>query len=482
MVTIMANKFIVKFIDGLKSKSKEYWEREGKGFCIRVYPTGIKAWYYIYTFEGRKRYMLLGNYPEVSIDNARERYNGAWTLLKNGKDPSAQAAEAKDERRRAATIEYLANEYLEKHAKKKKKSWREDERILNKDVLPAWGKIKAVDIKRRDIALLLEKVSDRNAPIMANRLYALLKTLFNFAIDEEILEESPCSTISRPHDEIPRDRALSHDEIRTFWNNLNKPEIIMSSDIKTALKLILVTGQRPGEVIGMHSSEIKGRWWTIPRTRTKNNRKHAVYLTDLALNLIGDIKGRSYIFPSPRNTAIKAKQKSKRATNKVLNNVEPEVIIDTHMGEKALDCALSRNIKGRSYRKKVKRKSNKPLPVDPNRLELEHFTPHDLRHTSVTLMSQAGVIHEHRERVINHSIGKMDTTYNQDEHAIAKQKALEALASKLLNIVTETSIKQPRGIIIGKKARQQYEQKMNDRMHLAVTGEAININNASEET
>lgn len=431
----MANKFTVKFIDGLKPKSKEYWEREGKGFCIRVYPTGIKAWYFIYTFEGRKRYMLLGNYSEVEIDDARVKYNDAWNLLKkNGKDPSTQAAEVKDERRKASTIEFLANEYLEKHAKKKKKSWQEDERILNKDVLPAWGKIKAVDIKRRDITLLLAKVSDRNAPIMANRLYALIKTLFNFAIDEEMLEESPCSTIKRPHKETPRDRALSHDEINTFWTNLNKPDIIMSSDIKSALKLILVTGQRPGEVVGMHSKEIKGRWWTIPRSKTKNGRNHTVYLTDLALELIGDIKGRSYIFPSPLNTAIKANLKSKKAKKKVLDNTTPEVIIDTHIGEKALDCALSRNIKGRSYRKKIKRKAFKPLPEDPNRLELDPFTPHDLRHTAITLMSQAGVIHEYRERVVNHSIGKMDDTYNQHDHKNEKQKALEALSKAISEI------------------------------------------------
>ena len=454
----MANKFTDTPIKGLKPKSKEYWVREANGFCIRVYPTGIKAWYYIYTFEDRKRYMLLGNYPEVSVDDARIKYNDAWKMLKNGKDPSTQAAEAKDERRKAPTVEYLANEYLEKHAKKKKKSWREDERMLNKDVLPVWGNIKAVDIKRRDITILLEKVSDRNAPIMANRLYALIKTLFNFAIDEEMLQESPCSTIKRPHKETPRDRALSHDEIKVLWNNLNKPDIIMSSDIKKALKLILVTGQRPGEVVGMNSKEIKGRWWTIPGSKTKNGRKHEVYLTDLALELIGDIKGRSYIFPSPLNTAIKAKQKSKKTKKKVLDNTEPEVIIDTHIGEKALDCALSRNIKGRSYRKKIKRKAFKPLPDDPNRLELDPFTPHDLRHTAITLMSEAGVIHEYRERVVNHSISKLDDIYNQDKHKKQKQNALEALSKAISEITAPPKL----------PSRPQYRYSPTERQRLKI--------------
>jgi integrase len=436
----MANNFSKKFIESLKPKAKEYWEREGKGFIIRVYPTGIKAWYFIYTFEGRKRYMLLGNYPEVSIEDARERYGDAWKLLKNGKDPSVKAKEAKDERLTAPTIEYLATDYLEKYAKKQKKSWREDERMLNKDVIPYWGKIKAVDIKKSDVSLLLDKVSDRSAPVMANRLYALIKKMFNYAIDKGMLEFSPCSTVKRPHKEAPKDRALSHDEIKTLWNNLSKPDIIMTSDVKKAIQLILVTGQRPGEVVGMHSKEINDRWWTIPSSRTKNHRIHRVYLTDLALSLIGDIKGRTYIFPSPLNTTIKANQKSNKTKKKALTNTEPEKIIDTHIGEKSLTCALRRNIKGQAYRKKIKRKANKKLPENPNRLELDHFSPHDLRHTAITLMSEAGVSHEYRERVANHSIGKMDTTYNQHDFAKEKQKALETLSNTIIEL---TTIKRP---------------------------------------
>lgn len=427
----MATKFTKKFLKDLKNGPKDTWEREGKGFCIRLMPlpSEIKVWYFIYTFEGRKRYMPLGNYPEVSIEDAREKYGDAWKLLKNGIDPLTKVLQEKDERRKAPTIEFLASEYLEKHAKKQKKSWKEDERILNKDVLPTWGKTKAVDIKKRDVVLLLEKVSNRAAPVMANRLYALVKKMFNFAIEDDLLEESPCATVKRPNKETSKEHALSEEEIKTLWVNLNKPDIIMSQDIKNSLKLILVTGQRPGEVIGMHSKEIKDRWWTIPKTRTKNGRTHRVYLTDLALGLIGDIKGRSYIFPSPLNTDIRNKKKK----IKIMATVEKKV--DTHIGEKAMTCALRRNIKGQAYRHKIKRKAFKELPKDSNRLGIDHFTPHVLRHTAITLMAQAGVIHEHRERVANHSIGSMDDTYNQHEYDKEKQAALETLANIISEII-----------------------------------------------
>lgn len=436
----MATSFNKKSLEALKQKEKDYYVREGKGFSIRIFPSGIKTWYFIYTFDGRKRYMPLGNYPEVKIEDARVKYGDAWKLLKNGTDPASHAKHAKDERSKSPTVEYVATEYLEKYAKKQKKSWPEDERMLNKDVLPGWGKTKAVDIKKRDVIVLLEKVTNRSAPIMANRLYALIKKMFNFAIEDGLLESSPCLMIKRPCKETARDRALSNDEIRTLWSNIDKKDIIMTSDIKKAIKLILVTGQRPGEVVGMHSKEIKDRWWTIPRERTKTDRAHRVYLTDLAVGLIGDIKGRGFIFPSPRNTDDSTAKKIKIKKKTIDTAIEKKV--DTHIGEKALTCALRRNIKGQAYRHKIKQKALKALPENPNRLGLEHFTPHDLRRTATTLMAQCGVIHEHRERVASHSMGKMDKTYNQHDFDNEKQKALEILSDKISEIITP--LKRPR--------------------------------------
>ena len=409
----MVNKFTKKFIDSLKPEAKDYWKREGNGFCIRVLPSGIRIWYFIFTFEGRKRYMLLGNYPEVSIEDARERSADARKILKNGADPLSESNQAKVERLRAFTIKDLGTDYLEKYAKINKKSWQEDERMLNKEVIPAWGKVKAVDIKRADLVILLKKVADRGAPVMANRLRALLLKMFNYAVTEDIIEFSPCTKIA-PTEESARERALSEEEIKILFSNLDNADIIMSPEIKRALKLILVTGQRPGEVIGMHAKEIQGRWWTIPKARTKTNRTHRVYLTDLAVELIGDLKGRTYLFPSPPTAK------------------EPEK--DQPIGEKAMACSLRRNIKGQIYGRKGKRKLIKEEPANLNRLGVEHFTPHDLRRTAVGLMSKCGVEYEHRERVLNHSIGKMDKIYNQYDFDAEKQRALQTLSDKITEI------------------------------------------------
>ena len=97
-------------------------------------------------------------------------------------------------------------------------------------------------------------------------------------------------------------------------------------------------------------------------------------------------------------------------------------------------CALRRNVKGQAYRHKPKKRSYKPLPDDPNRLGLDPFTPHDLRRTAMTLMAQCGVPFEHRERVANHSMGKMDKIYNKHHFDKEKESALESLTKRIVTI------------------------------------------------
>jgi len=126
------------------------------------------------------------------------------------------------------------------------------------------------------------------------------------------------------HSEKPKERALSEEEIKILWKNLDGDDVIISQEIIQALKLTLVNAQRPGEVIGLHVREIKGKWWTIPSERAKNGRTHRVFLTDLALEIIASAKKDGYLFPSPKN-------------------------IDKPIGEKSMPCALRRNIKGQAY-------------------------------------------------------------------------------------------------------------------------------------
>jgi len=416
-------------IKNLKPEQKEYWRREGQGFSIRVLPSGEKLWYYIYTFEGRKRFMRLGegNYPDVSIATAREAFEAAKKRVSNGFDPLAEKEQAALERKQTPTVDDFIKEYIDGYAKKKLKRWQDVERALLVEVAPRWGKRKITDITRRDIILLRDEIAER-APVMSNRVLAYVSGMFTYAVDTDALNVSPYANIKRAAKESPKERKLELAEIKQLWRALDGEAVLMSSETRNILKLILLTAQRPGEVAGMHTKEIDGHWWTIPGSRTKNGNTHRVYLTDTALALVGDTKGRGYIFESE----IKSKD---------------GIMVKSSITVNALSFAIRRNIKGQSVRAdKVKRRqgekykrgpySSKPLPKDPNRLGVEFFTPHDLRRSAATLMAKGGVLFEIRERVLNHTMGKMDAAYNQHDFDEEKQMALKVIESKIVSALS----------------------------------------------
>lgn len=422
----MAEKFTDLFLKGLKSEAKEYTKREKGGFGVRVMPSGRKVFFFLYRVDGQRRFLNLGDYPATGLKEARDKYEGAAAqvkLLKNGLPGGADPVEVKtdksaerEERRKAPTVADLCADYIERHAKRKKRSWRKDEEILKRDVLPGWGKRKAKDIRKADVTELMERIVLRGAPIMANYCFAVVRKMFNWAVEQDILETTPFIGAKLPSAKNARDRVLSEPEIKTFWNSLDRTDLNMSVDVKRALRLILVTAQRPGEVIGMHSNEIDGHWWTIPAERAKNGKSHRVYLTDTALSLIGDTTGKGYIFPTP----VK-----KDRSGAVIEVEQP-------IGDTALSVAVARN---RAY--PVTDAKGNPLylkdgkPATENRLEVDHFTPHDLRRTAATFMAKNGEMDEVIDAVLNHSKQGVIKVYNQYRYDKEKQAALEAWEQKI---------------------------------------------------
>jgi len=420
--------FTDTMIRKLKAEDSEYTRSEGNGFTIRVMPSGSKTWLYLYNFDGKRRKMNLGGYPEVTLETARTRFEDARRQVKNGIDPMAAAEEAKEARRKAPTVADLVAEYIERHAKRFKRSWAKDEQILNRDIIPAWGKRKAADITKRDVIHLLEGIVNRGAPAMANNCFQIVRKMFNYAVEKDILQHTPCTGVKLPSPKQHRERALSEAEIQILFTNLDRTDLNMTDDVKRALKLILVTAQRPGEVSGMHSKEIDGKWWTIPSERAKNGKAHRVYLTDFALKLIGpleitdpetgEIGPKGYIFRSP------VKEKKGKP-------------IDQPIGDTALAVAV-----GRALATPLTDKTGKPLftaegkPATENRLGIEHFTPHDLRRTAATFMAEAGEMNEVIDAVLNHAKGGIIKVYNVFKYDKQKQAALEAWERKLKSIIT----------------------------------------------
>jgi integrase len=407
-------KFSDKHIQSLKVKPDRYDHREqqGEGFAIRVFPSGQKSWVYIYSFQGRKRRMTLGSYPHVTLAEAKRLHRAALKILENGKDPGYEKRREEAEARDSLTVEDLIKEYMEKWAKPRKRSWQADERCLNKDVKPNWGKCKAKDISRRDVFLLLDKIKERGAPIQANRTLACIRRVFNFALERDIVSANPCAAVKAVAKEHKCDRVLSTEEIRIFWNSLTElrsldlisteiniqHEIKMSEGTKLALKFQLTTLQRKGEVIGAEWEELDlaGGWWTIPAEKAKNAKVHRVPLSTLALELLRDIKELSgnsrWLFPSIKG--------------------------DKPVRGESIDHAMRR----------CKFKN------------IKHFTPHDLRRTAASYMTAMGVSRLVVSKLLNHVENSVTAVYDRHSYDREKQSAIEKWSRKLKEIIlNETS-------------------------------------------
>ncbi len=299
--------------------------------------------------------------------------------------------------RDVSTVKGLIDEYIELYAKAKKTSWHDEMRILNKDVLPKWNYLPTADITEKDVVKLLDRLVKQGAT--ANKTLKLLCTMFDFAVTRGILEASPCSNIAEPNEEAAKVRVLKEDEIRKIWYGLGSAK--MSAGMRLAIKLLLITGQRNGEVAGAQWKEfnLSEKWWIVPAERTKNKKQHRVFLTPMALGVLKEAKilsGAScWVFPFGREGAV-----TPRALSKAIKN----------------NCE-----KGAQSR-------NKPPYGDS--FNIGPFVLHDLRRTVAIMMKELGVDELHIAKVQSHN-----SSDNNRNHDTEIQQALEAWEKKVQSVL-----------------------------------------------
>ncbi len=275
----------------------DYWDEQLPGFGVRVSKSGRKTFIVRYKgASGSKRRLNLGVYPVMSLAEARDQAREKLAAIAKGEDPQVE----KVAEREAVTFGELADIYIERHAKIKKRRWREDERILRVDLLPQWRSRKAKGIGRREVGEVLDAIVARGAPIMANRVKALISKIYNFGIGRGLVEHNPCLLVPMPARERPRERVLSEEEIRHLWQALNDEHPVMAA----TFRMRLLTAQRGVEVLKMRWQHLDGAWWTIPADIAKNGLTHRVPLAPQALTLLDELRpltGTSpWVFASPR--------------------------------------------------------------------------------------------------------------------------------------------------------------------------------------
>ncbi|RTL86442.1 MAG: site-specific integrase [Hyphomicrobiales bacterium] len=394
-------------------KRDEYWDERTQGLCLRVTPSNVRTWSLRYVPPGSKEYrrLTLGQYPALSLAAARERVIQTRAGVSGGADPQKERVEARAASARVRTFGKLAERYIDEYAKRTKKSWEGDELLLRVHVLPSWAEKRADRITRADASALLDEIAKRS-PSSANRSQTVINKTFNWAVDSGLLSGNPSAGMrKRGGKEKPKDRVLSETEVRLFWRLVETGRVAPA--ITAALRLIFLTGARPGEISGISLEEIrdiadpKAALIEVPAGRMKNGRPHVIPLSPMARALVVEQLGRlakddTHLFASSfHGRGPIARHSLSQTLGKLIKALDPD--------------------------------SGDPAVVS---MRAKPPTPHDLRRTCATGLAALRVPREVRLAVLAHApTDVMGVHYDRHDLVDEKREALTLWAEKIVSIL-----------------------------------------------
>jgi integrase len=380
--------------------SIEYFEKgrnHGDGaFGIRVSPNNKRTWFIMYQNEqGKIKRFSLGTYPEVSLKEARKAASEIMVKVHEGCDPTKERrAKLTAPRMTDLWIAYQDNLSMKSKSKVSSTIY-EEHRRWNTVISPAIGHMKVEDITPGVISALLDKVA-RKAPVSANRLHTLLRIMFKVGLAKSWITIHPMQWLDKPGgSEPPRKRVLTDEEIHTLWACFDK----VRPNARDALKLGLLTAQRPGEILSMRWEDVDLNNAIWRQENTKNGSTNLVPLSPQVMKILIARKPDSqpkngWVFPSAYNRSRGAIEGKTRSTKEA--------------------------------RKKLKQLSG-----------VQDWTAHDLRRTARTIMSRLNIKQHIRERVLNHAQGGVVGVYDQHDYLHEKADALNKLGLEIDHILAK---------------------------------------------
>jgi integrase len=285
-----------KSVKALKpSKTDHIWyDDEIRGFGVRVTPADVRSFILNYSITGRERRFTIARWPEWSADAARTEVIKLRENVSKNHDPLRQKEIARGE----PTLAALAKIYIEQHASKKKreKSVYEDQRMLNTIVLPKMGSLRVSAIDSQDVERLHNSLKD--TPYQANRVLSLLSKMFNIAVKRKMRSDNPAKGTER-FNEDKRGAWFSAEQLRKIVDAL---EAYPEQDAADALRLLIATGARPGEVIGATwpMFDLERGFWNKPSHHVKEKKTEHTPLNWVALMVLqrmAESKTGIYLFP-----------------------------------------------------------------------------------------------------------------------------------------------------------------------------------------
>jgi integrase len=305
-----------KFLRGLKAPKSgqvDYWDDLLPSFGVRIGTTGRKSFFVGTRIRGKyRRITLKPPYDQLSLADARIQAKQILADAQAGIGP-----EIRKKRDETGTFGAVAAAFMQDFAHSHR-TRDEMQRKIDVD-LAEWRDRQITEIARKDIKELI-RVKARTSPIAANRLLSLISKIFNWAVKEELIQASPAIQIDRPGLEVERERSLTADEIRIAWAAFDK----FGYPLGPLLKLLLVTGQRRGEVAGMKWCEITADGWRIPSERSKNGKGHLVPLSSLAREILADVPEiGELVFRSHSDTPLQGWSRAAKRLQKLCGPMEP---------------------------------------------------------------------------------------------------------------------------------------------------------------
>ena len=367
------------------------------GLYLTVQPSGKKAWQVRYRFGEKHRRMTLGRYPLLSLGDARARASEVLTAAQDGRDPAGEREAEKMARVEVQLsgrdkIKTLVEQFGKRHLSTLK-SGETVKRELHRHVVAIWGERDIHDITKRDVIDLLDGIADSGRVVTANRVRAYLNKFLSWCVERDIIDQSPAMGVKPAAKEKSRERVLTDDEIKLFW----KACTTEGQPWGHLGKMLLLTGQRLGEVVNMTDREITGDLWHLTGDRTKNGRAHNVALSEAARDVLGAVervKGSAgYVFTTNGESALQGYHKGR---NHIANRMAQ--IASEERGDV---------------------------------VEIPHWTFHDLRRTAATGMARLGIPVRVTEAVLNHvsgTAGGIVSVYQRHDYADEKRNALDAWA------------------------------------------------------
>lgn len=392
-------------IEALKPQEKRYMAKDklNNGLFLDIKPTGRKVWVYRYSFNRKQERLTIGNYPDISLKDAREIRNENATKIAKGISPQQENKKAhKGYSKTVLFVEY-GERYYSEVIKKDRKNPKTMFMYLHNDIFPMLGHLPISDIGIEHIRDTVWRKKEQGFDASANQVKGLLKRMFDYAVTLGLVEFNPVLAIPTRHvfKAKARERYLSIDEIRTFYTTLLNSRIYKPR--KLGILLSLLTLLRKSELLRAKWEHIdfEKRVWLVPETKadskTGYSREMVVYLSDQIIEILKELK--------------------------TIAGDEPYVFVGrqrgTHISHNAFNTA---------------QKSALALT------DLPPFTIHDLRRTASTHLNEQGFNSDAIEKCLNHVMTGVRGVYNKAEYEKERIELMQKWSNFIFSIIFEPNL------------------------------------------